>query len=182
MSWNPEESYKSVEILQNGGILLFPTENGWVAGCISNNRAAFNRLKNIDSESKIVTFLFDTEVRVQSFFREFPEMGWSLLEVSEYNLTLNVNGGTKIHNNVLDLETVNIKICSDRFTKNLISRLKLPIAVRFLHDKFSYNDIVRIDSLVADYIINYKKNDEVFIEGGGIIQIGNDGLIKIIRK
>lgn len=57
---NPQERYinKAVETLQNGGVIIYPTDTVYALGCDIFNREALNRVYSIKNESLTKLFSF----------------------------------------------------------------------------------------------------------------------------
>ena len=81
---------KACEIMEKGGIILYPTDTIWGIGCDATNEDAVKRVyeikKRIDSKALIV--LVDKPVKVEFYVREVPEIAWDLIDVANKPLTI----------------------------------------------------------------------------------------------
>src|SRR5476649_2284658 len=93
-----DEVAKAFKIVQDGGIILYPTDTIWGIGCDATNTDAINkiyRLKQRD-ESKSMIILLDTENKLESYIQEVPAIAYDLIEFAENPLTLVMPGAKNI--------------------------------------------------------------------------------------
>ena len=94
---------KACEIMEKGGIILYPTDTIWGIGCDATNEDAVKRVyeikKRIDSKALIV--LVDKPVKVEFYVREVPEIAWDLIDVADKPLTIVYPNARNLATNVL---------------------------------------------------------------------------------
>src|SRR4051812_45293692 len=97
-----DEIKTCIEVLNRGGIILYPTDTIWGIGCDATNEEAvakiFNLKKREDSKSMII--LLDNETKLQSYVREVPEVAWDLIECADTPLTIIYDGAKNLAKNV----------------------------------------------------------------------------------
>ncbi|MDO9040673.1 MAG: Sua5/YciO/YrdC/YwlC family protein, partial [Bacteroidota bacterium] len=75
----------ALEVLQNGGVILYPTDTIWGIGCDACNEEAVKRIyaiKNrIDSKSMLV--LLENAALLDRYIDEVPEIAFDLIEVTD---------------------------------------------------------------------------------------------------
>ena len=61
-----DEIKKAVEVLRNGGVILYPTDTVWGIGCDATNEKAVKRVYEIKkrADSKALICLVDSESRI----------------------------------------------------------------------------------------------------------------------
>ena len=81
---------KALEVLNAGGVILYPTDTVWGLGCDATNSAAVKRIYEIKlrADSKAMLTLVDAAGRVDYYFDRVPEIAWDLWEVTDKPLTL----------------------------------------------------------------------------------------------
>ena len=79
-----EEINKVITILENGGIILYPTDTIWGLGCDAKNEVAVQRIYEIKKRvhSKSLIILLDDDRKLNRFVREVPEVVWDILDYS----------------------------------------------------------------------------------------------------
>ncbi|RZL34849.1 MAG: translation factor Sua5, partial [Pedobacter sp.] len=80
-----EEINKTLEVLKNGGVILYPTDTVWGLGCDATNADAVAKVNAIKGRSadKSLIILLDTDNKLQSYVTEVPEVAYQLIEYAE---------------------------------------------------------------------------------------------------
>ncbi len=84
-----EEIQKAVEVLKEGGIILYPTDTIWGIGCDATNEEAIEKIFQLKnrSKSKNLIILTESERRLQEIV-DVPPLAWDLIDLSEKPLTI----------------------------------------------------------------------------------------------
>jgi L-threonylcarbamoyladenylate synthase len=181
---------KALEILYNGGIILYPTDTIWGIGCDATNAEAVKKIYEIKEreDSKSMLVLIDDASRILSYINIMPEIAWDLIELADKPLTIIYPGAKNLAANLVsENNTIGIRVTSEIFSKKLIQRFRKPIVSTSanISGKDSPANFSQIDQIIksrVDYIVNYRQDDESKCEPSSIIQLGIKGEIKIIRK
>jgi L-threonylcarbamoyladenylate synthase len=184
-----EEIKKAVEVLQNGGIILYPTDTIWGIGCDATNPEAVKRVYEIKQriDSKALLVLLDSENRLQQYVSEVPEVAWELIEVTDKPLTLIYSGAKNLAPNLIaDDGSVGIRIANDEFCEKLIGRFKKPIVSTSAnisgHSAPAIFDEISDDiKSGVDYIVQHRQDDISKKPASSIIKIDASGKFHIIR-
>jgi hypothetical protein len=85
-----EAIQKAVEVMNQGGVILYPTDTVWGLGCDATNSEAVKKIYQIKrrADSKAMLCLCDAIGRVDYYFENVPEIAWDLWEVADKPLTL----------------------------------------------------------------------------------------------
>ena len=80
---------KALEILKNGGVILYPTDTIWGIGCDATNVEAINKIFEIKKreKTKSMIILVENERRLQNLV-DVPEMAWQIIDLSEKPVTI----------------------------------------------------------------------------------------------
>ena len=75
-----EDIKKAVEVLKNGGVILYPTDTVWGIGCDATNAEAVAKVYAIKKrdDSKALICLVDSDARLQRYVRQVPNIAWDL--------------------------------------------------------------------------------------------------------
>jgi L-threonylcarbamoyladenylate synthase len=178
-----------LEVLQKGGVILYPTDTIWGLGCDAGNEDAVKRIyaiKNrIDSKSMLV--LMENAALLDRYVEEVPEIAFDLNEVTEKPLTIIYDGAKNLARNlVADDGSIGIRITTEAFSSDLIRRFKRPIVSTSANvsGKPSPANFDEIDPQIidaVDYVVKYRQDDTEKAVPSGIIKLGRGGEIKIIR-
>ncbi|HAA00650.1 MAG TPA: threonylcarbamoyl-AMP synthase [Flavobacteriales bacterium] len=181
---------KALEVLKNGGIILYPTDTIWGIGCDAGNPEAVKRIydlkKRDDSKSMIV--LVENTNRITRHVREVPEVAWDLIELSDKPLTVVFDRAYNLAPNLIGEDgSIGIRVCMDEFCNQLIKKLNRPIVSTSANisgqasPRF-YNDISNEIRVGVDHIVNLRRNETTISQPSSIIRLKNDGQITILRK
>ena len=180
---------KACEIMEKGGIILYPTDTIWGIGCDATNEDAVKRVyeikKRIDSKALIV--LVDKPVKVEFYVREVPEIAWDLIDVADKPLTIVYPSARNLATNVLaDDGSVGIRITQETFSRKLCERFRKAIVSTSANISgqpapTNFNEISDEIKQAVDYVVTYRQDDPYQPSPSSVIWIGEGGVIKILR-
>lgn len=186
-----EESLKkALKVLNEGGIILYPTDTVWGLGCDATNKKAVDKIyklkKRIETKSMIV--LVDSDIKISRYVREVPELAYDLIEMSDAPLTIIYDNACFLAENLISNDgSVAIRVTKEEFSKKLTHLFKKPIvssSANISGDETpqKFNDISKEIKEGVDYIVDYRQSETNNHKPSSIIKLGIDGEIKIIRK
>lgn len=185
-----EEIKTTIEVLKNGGIILYPTDTIWGIGCDATNKEAIEKIyqlkKRTDAKSMII-LVHDLKM-IYDYIKEMPDVALQLIEVNDQPMTLVYPGAENLAENVINSDgTIAIRITSDLFCKELIKKFKKPIVstsanISGQQSPENFRTISKDISQNVDYIVKHRQNDNTKKIPSSIIKIGLKGEIEIIRK
>ncbi len=184
-----EEIKKALEILRNGGTILYPTDTIWGIGCDATNSEAVKKVYNIKqrSDSKALLVLLDNENRLAQYVEEVPEVAWELIDVTDKPLTIIYSGAKNFAPNLLAEDgSIGIRIVKDKFCEQLIGRFRKPIVSTSANISgspapASFNNIPDDIKNSVDYVVNWRQDDVAKNTASGIIKLDAGGRFTIIR-
>ncbi|WP_016778383.1 L-threonylcarbamoyladenylate synthase [Anaerophaga thermohalophila] len=185
-----EDLKKAVEVLQNGGLILYPTDTIWGIGCDATNPNAVRRIyelkKRADSKSMLV--LVENEVRLNSYIREVPEMAYNLIELSDKPLTIVYPGGKNLAGNLLAEDgSIGIRVTKEAFSRSLCQKFRKPVVSTSANvsgepSPANFGEISEKIVKGVDYVVKYRQEEMNSPAPSGIIKLGVDGQVKVIRE
>lgn len=180
---------KACEIMEKGGIILYPTDTIWGIGCDATNEDAVKRVyeikKRIDSKALIV--LVDKPVKVEFYVRKVPEIAWDLIDVADKPLTIVYPNARNLATNVLaDDGSVGIRITQETFSRKLCESFRKAIVSTSANISgqpapTNFNEISDEIKQAVDYVVTYRQDDPYQPSPSSVIWIGEGGVIKILR-
>ena len=68
-----------LKVLQEGGVILYPTDTVWGLGCDATNAKAVEKLYQLKkrSDAKSMLVLVDCAGRIQNYIAEMPDIAWN---------------------------------------------------------------------------------------------------------
>lgn len=180
---------EAVNVLRDGGVILYPTDTLWGLGCDATNCDAVRRIYRIkqrtDKHSMLI--LLDTESKLPYYVKQVPDIAWQLTEVSSSPLTIVYPGARNVASELIASDgSLGIRIVEDEFCSSLIARLKKPLVstsanVTGESAPENYMDISEKIKRSVDYIVPLRQEETEKKTASSIIKIEIDGQFKIIR-
>lgn len=184
-----EDIRQAVEIMNKGGIILYPTDTIWGIGCDATNEEAVKRVFEIKQrdDAKALITLVDSIAKVQFYVREMPDVAWDLLECAVHPLTIIYDHARNLAPNLLAEDgSVGIRITHEEFSRDLCFRMRRAIVSTSANisgqpSPQCFDDISPEIKGAVDYICTSRRNEKSKQNASNIIKLGTDGLVKIIR-
>ena len=161
-----EDIKKAVEVMRQGGVILYPTDTIWGIGCDATNEEAVARVYRIKQreDSKALICLVDSDARLQRYVRDVPEVAWLIAEDG----------------------SIGMRITREAFSKELCYRFQKPIVSTSANISGepaaqNYRDIAPEILEAVDYVCFTRRQEHQPHQPSSIIKIRPNGEIKIIR-
>jgi L-threonylcarbamoyladenylate synthase len=185
-----EEIRKACEVLQKGGVILYPTDTVWGIGCDATNEEAVKRVYEIKrrADSKAMLVLVDSDVKVDFYVKDVPEVAWDLIQYATKPLTVIYDDARNLAHNLIGEDgSVGIRVTSEEFSKQLCFRFRKAIVSTSANISgqpapASFSEIQDEIKQAVDYIVEYRQDEPAGAKPSSILKLGRGGLIKIIRE
>lgn len=180
---------KAVEVMRNGGIILYPTDTIWGIGCDATNRDAVERIykQKRRDDHKAMICLVDSDARLQRYVRNVPEVAWDLLELAEKPTTVILDNAVNLADNLIaDDGSIAMRITKEPFSKELCYRFQKPIVSTSANISGepaaqNYMDISEEILNGVDYVCWSRRQEHKPHNPSSIIKLSENGEVKIIR-
>ena len=85
-----EDIQKACEIMQAGGIILYPTDTIWGIGCDATNEKAVQKVYELKkrTDNKAMLVLTDSSAKLSMYVSDMPEKAGDMIEEAENPLTI----------------------------------------------------------------------------------------------
>jgi L-threonylcarbamoyladenylate synthase len=178
-----EEITQSLKILQDGGVILYPTDTIWGLGCDATNPDAIQKIYNIKQrkESKALITLVSDKKMLKKLTDSVPDT-----DITSDPTTVIYQNIEGLSDNLLAEDgTAAIRIVQDDFCKQLIEIFGKAIVstsanISGTKSPKQFSDIT--DDIInnADYIVNLRKKERRE-NSSRIIKIEKNGSITKLR-
>lgn len=183
------EINKSLKILNQKQLLLYPTDTVWGIGCDATSEEAVAKVFKIKqrSESKSLVILVDSLEMLQKYI---PKVSKAVIEL----LSKTTNPTTIIYDNPVGLaknvvaadDTVAIRIVQHEFCRELIHLFGKPIVSTSANisrnpTPKSFDEIEKSILESVDYVVNLQHN-EVNEKSSTILKVNEKGEITVLRN
>lgn len=185
-----EDVRQAVQVLRQGGLILYPTDTIWGIGCDASNEEAVSRVYDLKrrDDSKALICLVDSPDRLQRYSREIPDVAWDLIEYSEKPLTLVLDGAVNLACNLVANDgSVGIRVTRETISKELCYRFQKAVVSTSANisgepSPANFSEVSPEIVSGVDYVMKSRQNDLSKSAPSRIIRLRGNGEIKIIRK
>lgn len=183
-----EEINKCLEVLKNGGLILYPTDTVWGIGCDATNEAAIKKVFALKkrADSKALICLVTNDFMLEQHVEKVPNVAYDIIDLATKPTTIIYDNPKGVAKNLVAFDnTLGIRVASDTFCKHLIQRLKKPIVstsanVAGKPTPSSFKEITNEILKGVDYVVNLQ-HDTINSTPSSIIKLSNNGEVKVIR-
>lgn len=185
-----EDIKQACEVMERGGVILYPTDTIWGIGCDATNAEAVKRVYEIKqrADSKALIVLTDSEPKVEYYVSEVPETAWQLLDVAVKPLTIIYPGARNLAPNLLAEDgSIAIRITHEAFSKELCRRFKKAIVSTSANisgqpSPGCFAEISDELKSMVDYVVKARRDETGGGKPSSIIKLGEGGLVQVIRQ
>lgn len=176
--------------MNEGGVILYPTDTIWGIGCDATNEEAVRRVYQIKqrSDSKAMLVLVDSPVKVDFYVQDVPEVAWDLIEVADKPLTIIYSSARNLASNLIAEDgSVGIRVTNEEFSKRLCQQFRKAIVSTSANisgqpSPANYSEITEELKSMVDYVVGYRQEEMGHPKPSSIIKLDKGGVIKIIRE
>lgn len=184
-----ENLEKALEILKNGGIILYPSDTGWSIGCDATHPEAIQKVKQLKGKemAQPLIILVESERRLQDLV-EVPETAWEIIDLTDKPITLIYEDSKNLPAEILAEDgSIGIRLVKDDFCKKLIGKLNKPLvctSARWKGEKrpLKFSDIPQQLLDAVDYVVEENREKTAQYVTSSLIKIWKDSRVKVLRE
>ncbi len=185
-----EDIKRACEVMQKGGVILYPTDTIWGIGCDATNEEAVRRVYDIKkrADSKAMLVLVDSDVKVDFYVTDVPPVAWDLIELSTKPMTIIYDGARNLAPNLIAEDgSIGIRVTREEFSKQLCFRFRKAVVSTSANisgepSPGCFAEISEEIKQAVDYIVGYRQTDTNRPAPSSIVKLGSGGQVKIIRE
>ena len=183
-----EDIKKACEVMNKGGVILYPTDTIWGIGCDATNEEAVKRVYEIKkrADSKAMLVLVDNAVKVDFYVNQAPEVAFDLIELATKPLTIIYDDAKNLAPNLIAEDgSIGIRVTSEEFSNQLCFRFRKAIVSTSANvsgepSPASFADISEEIKQAVDYIVQSRQEEKTSSKSSSIIKLGKGGQVKVI--
>lgn len=185
-----EDINRALEVINRGGVILYPTDTIWGLGCDATNEEAVRRIYAIKhrEDAKALISLVDSDAKIQFYVRDVPYIAWDLIDISVKPTTIIYDHARNLAPNLLAEDgSAAIRITNEPFSKELCFRMRRALVstsanISGLPAPRRFDDIPQHILDAVDYVCTSRRNERNNPPASSVIKIGSDCSIKVIRE
>lgn len=180
---------KSIDVLRNGGVILYPTDTIWGLGCDATNPKAVEKIYNIKQrvESKAMLVLISNVADLERYVDNVPEIAYDLIEAAIRPMTIIYDNAVGLAQNLVAKDnSVGIRVTQEEFSSQLCKRFRKPIVSTSANisgtlSPTNFSEISKEIIDAVDYVVNYRQDENISVKPSSVIKLSESGVVKIIR-
>lgn len=180
---------EALRILEDGGLILYPTDTVWGIGCDATNPDAVARIYSLKqrADSKSMLVIVDSVESLAKWVETIPEKAIDSIRHSDSPLTIIYDSPRNIAPNLLASDgSLGIRITSDPYSRELCRHFGKPIVSTSANISGSptpavFAEISQEIKEAVDYTAPLRRDETAPRRPSGILKITNDNSITIIR-
>ncbi len=179
-----------LEVLKNGGTILYPTDTVWGIGCDATNAAAVKKvyeLKQRDDRKSMIILVGDEKDILK--YVAAPDLAvFDFLEKQTKPTTIIFDGAVGLPGNLIAEDgSIAIRIVKDDFCRHLVKRFRKPIVSTSANRSGEetpklFSEITTQIKEAVDHVVTWRQNDQTIALPSQIIKWKKDGSYDVIRK
>lgn len=165
---DPRQIRKVVELLRDGGVIIYPTDGVYAFGCDITKSKAVERvaqLKGIKPEKADFSFVFDDLASTTDYCRPVDTRVFKLMKSclpGPYTFILNANNSVpKLFKN--NKRTVGVRIPDNNICRAIVKELGQPIISSSVHDEDEVLEYTTDPELIHE---RYRDLVDAVVDGG----------------
>lgn len=183
-----KELKHTLDILNNGGLILYPTDTVWGIGCDATNEEAIKKVYKLKNraDSKALICLVADDRMLKKYVEKIPEAALDIIDLSDTPTTIIYDKPRNLAQNLIpEDQTIAIRIPDDEFCFQLLRKFNKPIVSTSANisgqpTPKSFKEISKEILKGVDYVVNLH-HEKICSKPSSIIKLSNDGIVKIIR-
>ncbi len=184
-----QEIEKSVALLKQGKILLYPTDTIWGIGCDATNTKAVDKVFKLKSrhKQKSMIVLLDSAGKLSLYVDEVPQIAYDLIENAASPITIVYNNAKNLSKKLIASDgSIAIRVVKDDYCLEVIKRLGHPIVSSSANISGepapqTFNQIADIIRERVDYVVDIYRSRIRNIRPSTIIKLEETGTFSILR-
>lgn len=164
---NPKEIDKVVEVLKNGGLIIYPTDTVYGLGCDITNSKALERIakiKGIKLEKANLSFICSDLSNLSDYVKQIDTSTFKILKRSLPGpYTFILPGNNNLPKEFKKKTTVGIRVPDNSIAIEIVNKLGNPIVSTSIYDE---DDVIEYTTDPELIFEKWQKKVDLVIDGG----------------
>ena len=178
-----------VEVLRQGGLILYPTDTIWGIGCDATNEQAVEKVYQLKKrcEQKSMIVLVTEEKDILQYVAAPDMQLFDYLDTCQKPTTVIYENAIGLATNLVNQDgTIAIRICKDDFCRHLIKRFQKPIVSTSANlsgdlAPVTFRQINHTIINGVDYVVQWRQKETTENSPSALIK-WNNGKAEVIRN
>ena len=180
---------QAIEILNDGGVILYPTDTIWGIGCDANNPSAIEKIYKIKNREnkKPLIILIDDKNLLLNYVKSVPQIAEKMIDINQFPTTIIYDDPINLPKILTYKNTIAIRVVKSHPINMLLNKFKKALTSTSANQA-NYKSPVSFKAIdehiknQVDYIFpeNFTETDSSN-KSSQIIKINKNSSIEIIR-
>ena len=187
--WDPDDLNQAVTVLRQGGTILYPTDTIWGIGCDATHPEAVEKVYRIKDRpvGKSMLILVGDIGMAEQYTFDTPDLILQVMKEALDPLTLIFPHARGLAANLPAPDgSIGMRIPKDDFCQALLKAFGKPIVSSSANRSSSlppksFSEIPVSFLRQADYVVNWRQDDENPAKPSTVVRINGDGEMEMIR-
>jgi L-threonylcarbamoyladenylate synthase len=180
----------ALRVLQQDGVILYPTDTIWGIGCDAANETAIQKvyaIKAREDTKSLIILLADMEDLLHYVAAPDPAV-FDYIEQAQRPTTIIFENAINLPEKLVATDgSIAIRIVQDPFCRHLIKRLRKPIVSTSANRSGGpspqhFGAIPEVIKSSVDYIVQWRQEDTTPAQPSQIIKWNRDGTTTVLRS
>ena len=183
------EVNKCCDLLNEGKVIIYPTDTIWGIGCDATNPEAVEKIFEVKerSKGKGLIILVDSVEMLKKYVKNFPQIAPDIIKSAKNPLSIIYSESVGLAENVSSDKTICIRVVNNEFCKALIHKLGRPItstSANLTGDAAPsiYAEISERIKSSVDYVVQLYHDVLTKPKASTIIRLYENNTFEIIRQ
>ncbi len=180
---------QAIDVLRQGGTILYPTDTIWGLGCDATNPEAVAKIYALKqrTDAKALISLVDDERKIQFYVPDVPDVAWDLIECADRPLTIVYDQVRHLASNLRAEDgSAALRVTREEFSRELCRRMKRAVVSTSANISGqpaprSFTDIDPILLRTVDYVCTSRREERGNAQASSVIKLTASSEITIIR-
>ncbi len=181
---------ESLEVVQSGGVILYPTDTIWGIGCDPFDQKAVDKilqLKNREADKAFILLVNSVDMLKEYLVRLHPRVE-TLLSYHKRPLTIVYDNPTNLPESLIAQDgTIGIRVTTDAFCRHFIDRLGKPListSANVSGQPYPANyDAISAQIIEGvDYVVNLRQSDDKEVQPSVLASVNAQGELEFLRS
>ena len=181
---------KCIEVLREGGLILYPTDTVWGIGCDATNEEAVQKiyaLKRSEDKKSMLCLMRDADMIVR-YVNKAPGIAFEVMALSDKPLTAILPGAVGVAESLIpETQTLGVRIPQHDFCQALLRKFGRPIVSTSANISGEaaakrLKDVSEEILSGVDFVVPPRFEGKPTLKPSSIIAFGEGGEVEIIRS
>lgn len=180
----------AVKCMQQGGVILYPTDTVWGIGCDATNSDAVRRIFEIKrrADAKAMISLVGSVAQLERHVRDIPEPAYEIAELATSPVTIVYDHPFGLAPELLAADgSAGLRLTSEAYSRALCLGLRRPVVSTSANISGEptaalFREISDEIIKSVDYVASYRRDDSERSASSSVIKISSDCSVKILRS